>query len=167
VLVDPARQRNFKAYAGCALLKPNRAEAASASGIEITDADSMKAAAQKLMRITKAKHLIITQGGDGMTIFGKSAEPIHVAGLSRPVFDITGAGDTVLSLLGYVLAGGGTIEEAAEIANVAGRRRRNNRGSRRDRERSGRPCRRKDRGRARDKSGNNSGTAWLLSHRIA
>ncbi len=120
VLVDPARQRNFKAYAGCALLKPNRAEAALASGIEITDVDSMKAAAQKLMRITKAKHLIITQGGDGMTIFGKGAEPIHIAGLSRPVFDITGAGDTVLSLLGYVLAGGGTIEEAAEIANVAG-----------------------------------------------
>jgi len=63
---------------------------------------------------------VITQGGEGMTLFRKAADPVHIAGLSRPVCYITGAGDTVLSLLGYVLAGGGTIEEAAEIANIAG-----------------------------------------------
>ncbi len=120
VLVDPARRRNFRVYAGCTVLKPNRAEAAEASGIDIVDVDSMEAAAGKLQRMTRARHVVITQGGDGMTVFGKSAAPIHVAGLSRPVYDITGAGDTVLSLMGYVLAGGGTIKEAAEIANLAG-----------------------------------------------
>jgi D-beta-D-heptose 7-phosphate kinase/D-beta-D-heptose 1-phosphate adenosyltransferase len=55
-----------------------------------------------------------------MTIFRQKKAPVHVPALERPVFDVTGAGDTVLSLLGFVLAAGGTIEEAAEIANVAG-----------------------------------------------
>jgi D-beta-D-heptose 7-phosphate kinase/D-beta-D-heptose 1-phosphate adenosyltransferase len=119
VLVDPARQRDFRSYNGCTVLKPNSAEAAKASGIEIVDRPSLEAAARKLLNITRAKYLVITQGNEGMTIFRKAAKPVHIAGLSRPVFDITGAGDTVLSLLGYVLAGGGTIEEAAEIANVA------------------------------------------------
>ena len=118
-LVDPARRRDFRIYAGCAALKPNLAEAAEASGVEITDIDSLEAAAKKILRATRAGHLVITQGGAGLTVFGKDAVPIHVAALSRPVYDITGAGDTVLSLVGYVLAGGGSIEEAAEIANVA------------------------------------------------
>jgi len=120
VLVDPARQRDFRVYKGCTVLKPNLAEASAASGMDIADAASMKAAARKLLNTSKAGRLVITQGGEGMTLFRKAADPVHIAGLSRPVFDITGAGDTVLSLLGYVLAGGGTIEEAAEIANIAG-----------------------------------------------
>jgi len=119
-LVDPARDRDFRAYAGCAVLKPNRAEAEIASGIKIEDASSLGRAAEKLLKLSRAKNLVITRGGDGMTIFRKGGKPVHVAGLSRPVYDVTGAGDTVLSVLGYALAGGGTIEEAAEIANVAG-----------------------------------------------
>ena len=120
VLVDPARGRSFRAYAGCTVLKPNLAETEDAAGISITDATILEEAAQKLLRLSRARNLVITQGGDGISIFRKGADPVHVAGLSRPVYDVTGAGDTVLSLLGYVHAGGGTIVEAAEIANVAG-----------------------------------------------
>ena len=120
VLVDPARRRDIRIYSGCTVLKPNRAEAAAAAGGDIADMDSLEAAAKKLLRLSKARYLIITQGGDGMTIFRKGSDPVHIAGLSRPVYDITGAGDAVLSVLGFVLAGGGTIEEAAETANVAG-----------------------------------------------
>ncbi len=120
VLVDPAQGRSFKAYSGCAVLKPNLAEAEAASGIKISDDGALEQAAKKLLRDSRAEHLIITRGGDGMAIFKKGAESIRIAGLSRPVFDVTGAGDTVLSLLGYILAGGGTVEEASEIANVAG-----------------------------------------------
>lgn len=120
VLIDPARQRNVAVYKGCTVLKPNLAEARSASGIEITDGVSLEKATRKLLNLTKAEHLVITQGAEGMTIFRKGARAVQVAGLSRPVYDITGAGDTVISLLAYVLAGGGTIEEAAELANVAG-----------------------------------------------
>ena len=119
VLVDPARDRGFRAYAGCTVLKPNLAEASAAAGIKITDVKTLEEAAEIILRQSKAKNLVITQGGDGITIFKKGAEPVHVAGLSRPVYDVTGAGDTVLSLLGFVLAGRGNILEATEIANVA------------------------------------------------
>lgn len=120
VLVDPARNRSIESYKRCTVLKPNRSEAALAAGMKIADEASLEAAAKRLLDISQAGYVLVTEGGNGMTVFRKSAEPLHVAGLSRPVYDITGAGDTVLSLLGYVLAGGGTIEEAAEIANVAG-----------------------------------------------
>ncbi|MBI4830613.1 MAG: bifunctional heptose 7-phosphate kinase/heptose 1-phosphate adenyltransferase, partial [Candidatus Lindowbacteria bacterium] len=120
VLVDPARRRDVVSYKGCTVLKPNRAEAALATGIEIVDRVSLETAAKRLLEASRAKYVVITQGSDGMTIFKNSAVPVHIAGLSRPVYDITGAGDTILSVLGYVLAGKGTIEEAAEIANVAG-----------------------------------------------
>ncbi len=119
-LVDPARDRDCRVYAGCTLLKPNIAEAAAAAGLKVANIETLEAAAKKLFRLSRANNLVITQGGDGMTIFSKGAAPVHVAGLSRPVYDVTGAGDTVLSLLGYVLAGGGSILEAAEIANIAG-----------------------------------------------
>jgi D-beta-D-heptose 7-phosphate kinase/D-beta-D-heptose 1-phosphate adenosyltransferase len=119
VLIDPARDRDFRAYAGCTVLKPNLAEASAAAGIKITDIKTLEEAAKVILRQSRAKNLVITQGGDGMTIFRKAADPVHVAGLRRPVYDVTGAGDTVLSLLGYVLAGRGDIVAAAEIANLA------------------------------------------------
>jgi D-beta-D-heptose 7-phosphate kinase/D-beta-D-heptose 1-phosphate adenosyltransferase len=119
VLVDPARQRDYRCYRGCTVLKPNKLEASEASGIDISDGTSLKQAGNRLRKMTGTRYVVITQGADGLTIFGKTDEPIHIAGLARPVFDITGAGDTVLSLLGYMLAVGGTIEEAAHIANVA------------------------------------------------
>jgi D-beta-D-heptose 7-phosphate kinase/D-beta-D-heptose 1-phosphate adenosyltransferase len=119
LIVDPARDRNFRMYEGCTVLKPNRVEAEAASGISIKDETSLTVAARKLLRKARARHVVITQGGEGMTVFGKRTEPVHVAGLRRPVYDVTGAGDTVLSLLGYILGGGGSIEEAARIANVA------------------------------------------------
>jgi D-beta-D-heptose 7-phosphate kinase/D-beta-D-heptose 1-phosphate adenosyltransferase len=120
VLVDPAMKRDVRMYSGCTVLKPNRIEAAAASGIDIRDQTSLEKAAQKILKLSKAESLLITQGGRGITIFRKNRIPVHVPALERPVFDVTGAGDTVLSVLGYVLAGGGTIEEAAEIANIAG-----------------------------------------------
>jgi D-beta-D-heptose 7-phosphate kinase/D-beta-D-heptose 1-phosphate adenosyltransferase len=118
-LVDPALRRDPRIYSGCTVLKPNTTEAAAASGIDIKDQGSLEASAARLLKISKAQNLVITQGSEGMTIFRTTHAPLHVPALSRPVFDVTGAGDTVLSLLGYVLSGGGTIEEAAEIANVA------------------------------------------------
>lgn len=119
ILIDPALRRDIRLYAGCTVLKPNRSEAAAASGIEISDEATVQAAAAKLLKIAKPHNLVITQGSGGMTVFRKMRPPVHVPALERPVFDVTGAGDTVLSLLGYVLSGGGTIEEAAEIANIA------------------------------------------------
>ncbi|GAB4341622.1 MAG: D-glycero-beta-D-manno-heptose-7-phosphate kinase [Candidatus Abyssubacteria bacterium] len=119
VLVDPARQRDYRCYKGCTVLKPNKNEAAEASGIDIHDNASLQRAGARLRKMTGARDVVITQGAEGLTILGKTTGPVHVTGLARPVFDITGAGDTVLSLLGYVLAVGGTIDEAAHIANVA------------------------------------------------
>jgi D-beta-D-heptose 7-phosphate kinase/D-beta-D-heptose 1-phosphate adenosyltransferase len=120
ILIDPSLSRDARLYAGCTVLKPNRFEAATASDIEIKDWDSLLIAARKLMKIAKPQSLVITQGGEGMTIFQPKKAPVHVPALERAVFDVTGAGDTVLSLLGYVLSGGGTISEASELANVAG-----------------------------------------------
>ncbi len=117
--IDPALRRDPRVYSGCTVLKPNEAEAGAGAGIEIRDEESLKLAAEKLLKVVRPQYLVITRGDKGMTIFRKGAPAQHVTALSKPVFDVTGAGDTVLSLLGYVLAGDGTIEEAAEIANVA------------------------------------------------
>jgi D-beta-D-heptose 7-phosphate kinase/D-beta-D-heptose 1-phosphate adenosyltransferase len=119
VFIDPARERDFGLYRGCTLLKPNLAEARSASAVDIVDEKSLEKAGRTLLRKTDAAHCVITRGGEGMTVFSKGARPFHVAGLIRPVYDITGAGDTVISLLSYGIGGGGAIEEAAELANVA------------------------------------------------
>jgi rfaE bifunctional protein kinase chain/domain len=71
------------------------------------------------MDLISCLYLIIKRGEQGMTVFQKGKRPIHIPTVAREVFDVTGAGDTVIAAAALALLAGGTIEQAASIANVA------------------------------------------------
>ncbi len=116
VLVDP-KGRDYSKYRGATLVTPNRKEASEATGIEICDEESLKRAGFKLKNDLNLDMAMITLSEEGMAIFDESMRTIPT--VAKEVYDVTGAGDTVLSTLGFVLAAGGKIDEAARIANAA------------------------------------------------
>jgi D-beta-D-heptose 7-phosphate kinase/D-beta-D-heptose 1-phosphate adenosyltransferase len=116
VLVDP-KGRDYSKYRGATLVTPNKKEASEATGIEIVDAESLKKAGFELKNGLDLDMAMITLSEEGMAIFDETMRTIPT--VAREVYDVTGAGDTVLSTLGFVLAAGGDIDEAARIANAA------------------------------------------------
>jgi D-beta-D-heptose 7-phosphate kinase/D-beta-D-heptose 1-phosphate adenosyltransferase len=117
-VVDPKKE-NYRNYRFPTLITPNKDEASEASGVEIRDEKSLGAAGKKLLRLWRAKAVLITRGPDGMSLFRPGARAKHFSTESRDVFDVTGAGDTVVAVCALVLACGGSYESAAVIANVA------------------------------------------------
>ena len=119
VVVDP-KGLDYSRYRGAALITPNRKEAGLAAGIAIeTDAD-LDRAAQTIMTASGVSRLLITCGKDGMVLFREGAAPHRIAAEARQVFDVSGAGDTVLAVMGLALAAGADYPEAAALANTAG-----------------------------------------------
>ena len=117
-VVDPKKE-NFTRYRCATLITPNKSEAADAAGIDIRDNATLLAAGTKLLRHWRAQGVLITRGADGMSLFRPHRKPRHFPTEPRDVFDVTGAGDTVVAVCALVLAGGGNFESAAVIANVA------------------------------------------------
>lgn len=118
VLVDP-KGTDYTRYNGATLLTPNRKEAEAASGIAITDAASLAQAATVIMGATGLKHLLITRSEEGMSLFSSGGEMVHIPTIAREVFDVSGAGDTVLATLAVGIASGLSMAESARLANVA------------------------------------------------
>jgi len=118
VIVDP-KGLNFDKYAGATAMTPNKREASLAAGNEIVDHDSLVSAGEKLLHETAVKALLVTCGTEGMVLFEQGKAPFRIRAEARQVFDVSGAGDTVVSVLGLGLASGGSFKEAAELANVA------------------------------------------------
>jgi len=118
VLVDP-KGSDFTRYSGATLLTPNRKEAEVASGISITDTASLAEAATAIMGSTGLQHLLITRSEEGMSLFSRDGEVVHIPTVAREVFDVSGAGDTVLATLAVGVASGLTMAESARLANVA------------------------------------------------
>ncbi|MDA8132334.1 MAG: D-glycero-beta-D-manno-heptose-7-phosphate kinase [Elusimicrobia bacterium] len=122
VFVDP-KVEHFQLYRGVACITPNTSEAFG--GMRLTQRDGQPAAEQLGRTIVKklaCRSLLITQGEHGMTLFtrrGASVDSVHIPTRAREVFDVTGAGDTVISTLALTWAAGGTPEEAATAANFA------------------------------------------------
>ncbi len=117
VVVDP--KTNVSAFRGAALLKPNLREAETLSGVTIrTRADLAKAVARLRRRIGGGA-VVVTRGGEGMTVFDSEAEGIDVHTVAREVFDVQGAGDTSIAALALALRAGATLLEAAVLANAA------------------------------------------------
>ena len=115
--VDP-KMNNFSAYHGAYMVTPNTKEAEYASGIPITNESSLVAAGQKLLRSQALDYLLITRGKQGMTLFeGQNCS--HIPTVAREVFDVTGAGDTVVAVLTLAVASGASVSEAAVLANHA------------------------------------------------
>ena len=118
VIVDP-KTGDFSRYRGATLLTPNRKEAARAAGIDITDEASLIEAARRIMQTAELEKLLITMGADGMVLFDGDRPPYRIDTRARQVYDVSGAGDTVLAVLGLVMAAGGSFEEAMVMANTA------------------------------------------------
>ncbi len=118
VLADP-KGLDFKKYEGVTLITPNRKEASLASKIEIVDDRTMCEAASHIMEKTRTDKLLITLGKDGMALFEGSTAPYRIGTEARQVFDVSGAGDTVLAVMGLALASGSSFRQAAALANTA------------------------------------------------
>ncbi len=118
VALDPKLNR-FHLYHDVTIVTPNSQEASVASGIEIVDEDSLKRAGEKLLDRFNAEAVLITRGEDGMALFEKGGSEILVPTTAREVFDVTGAGDTVIGVMALVLSQGASFSEAAVISNFA------------------------------------------------
>jgi rfaE bifunctional protein kinase chain/domain len=118
VLVDP-KLRNFFFYRDAKVVTPNAAEASSASGIPISDIPSLRKAGRLLMKRLRCDALVITRGEEGMAIFEPHQEPFLVPTVAKEVYDVTGAGDTVIGTMALALATGASVKTAASLANEA------------------------------------------------
>jgi D-beta-D-heptose 7-phosphate kinase/D-beta-D-heptose 1-phosphate adenosyltransferase len=117
-IVDPKKE-NYERYRSPTLITPNHSEASEASGIRITDERSLIAAGKKLLRKWRAGAVLITRGAAGMSLFRPGSPVKHFPTEPRPVFEVTGAGDTVVAVCALVLAGGARYADAAVLANLA------------------------------------------------
>ncbi|MGC1380707.1 MAG: D-glycero-beta-D-manno-heptose-7-phosphate kinase [Candidatus Baltobacteraceae bacterium] len=118
VLADPKPQ-NIGLFAGVTCVAPNAAEAATITGVAIVDDASLERAGLRLIEMLECRYAVITRGEHGMALFGKSGERLQIPSVARTVYDVSGAGDTVIAVLGLALAAGAPIEQAMQLANFA------------------------------------------------
>lgn len=117
VIVDP-KGKDYSKYSGAYLLTPNKKEAELASGIEIENDDNLKEALQTIKDVANLEVSVITLSENGISIL-EDKEVIVKPTVAREVYDVTGAGDTVLASLGFALSLGQDIYSSVEFANLA------------------------------------------------
>jgi D-beta-D-heptose 7-phosphate kinase/D-beta-D-heptose 1-phosphate adenosyltransferase len=117
VLVDP-KGKDYSKYNGATVLTPNRHEAADACGINESEPDHVLRSGAKLLGQLNCEALLITRGDEGMSLF-MGERVLHLPTTARRVYDVTGAGDTVIAALAGCMAAGADLPTAAKIANVA------------------------------------------------
>jgi D-beta-D-heptose 7-phosphate kinase/D-beta-D-heptose 1-phosphate adenosyltransferase len=118
VCVDP-KMKNFSAYRPATIITPNTAEAEQASGITISGNRGLLRAGKKILRESGIEHLLVTRGEEGMALFESESKVTCIPTVAKEVFDVTGAGDTVISILALSLVAGLSILEAAVLSNIA------------------------------------------------
>jgi D-beta-D-heptose 7-phosphate kinase/D-beta-D-heptose 1-phosphate adenosyltransferase len=118
LIVDP-KSRDFRRYAGADLLTPNRGELAAATGISGEDDASVASAAREAIKYARLGAVLATRGERGMTLVAGDSPPLHLSAEAREVFDVSGAGDTVIATLASALAAGADLAQAARLANTA------------------------------------------------
>lgn len=120
VFVDP-KQRDVAVYAGATVLSPNLKELAAACGVEHFDSDQhIIEAASHLARTHQFLYVLVTRGESGMTLVDAQGLIAHYPAVAQEVFDVSGAGDTVIATLAAAYAAGAPMAQAAELANYAG-----------------------------------------------
>ncbi len=117
VFADP-KGNDYSKYAGATLITPNKKEASIATSIDISSEDALVEAGNKLKNSLDLKYAFITLSEEGMAIFGEEGMT-KIPTVAREVFDVTGAGDTVIASLGFAYAHGLDIKDAAHFANEA------------------------------------------------
>lgn len=118
VIVDPKR-RDFSAYRGATVITPNLAELELATGERCATTEDVVRAGSSLLELLDGGAVLVTRGAAGMTLLRPNVPPVHTHARARAVFDVTGAGDTVVSTLALALATGIDITVAIDIASVA------------------------------------------------
>jgi D-beta-D-heptose 7-phosphate kinase/D-beta-D-heptose 1-phosphate adenosyltransferase len=118
VTADP-KPANIELFAGVTCVAPNAAEAGGAAGVAIKDDASLERAGAALLRRLACRYVVVTRGERGMALFGADGERMLIPSVARTVFDVSGAGDTVIAVLTLALAASAPIGLAMQLANFA------------------------------------------------
>jgi D-beta-D-heptose 7-phosphate kinase/D-beta-D-heptose 1-phosphate adenosyltransferase len=118
VIVDPGR-KDFSLYRGASIITPNRQEAEAFVGMSIKERNEIEDAGRKILSEVVEEAVLITLGEDGMCLLEKTGGIVHIPTIAREVYDVCGAGDTVVATLALALSCGATLQEAASLANLA------------------------------------------------
>lgn len=117
VLIDP-KGTDFERYSGATILTPNRSEFEAVAGKQTTE-EEIELAAHKMINDYSFDHLLVTRSEQGMSFFSESYKNFHLPTQAREVYDVTGAGDTVIATLATSLAAGCNFEQACKLSNMA------------------------------------------------
>jgi D-beta-D-heptose 7-phosphate kinase/D-beta-D-heptose 1-phosphate adenosyltransferase len=118
VAVDP-KESHFYQYKSVSVVTPNVHEAARATRLDIRDLARLEQAGRQLLQELASEAVLITRGPEGMSLFRADHATLHIPTLAREVYDVTGAGDTVVAAFALARVAGATLEEAAVISNAA------------------------------------------------
>lgn len=119
VVVDP-KGNDYRRYAGATLVTPNRRELTEATGQSAASDEAIVETASALIASSGVKGVLVTRSQDGMSLVrGDGSDPLHLPATAREVYDVSGAGDTVVATLAAALGSGIAIEDACRLANVA------------------------------------------------
>ncbi len=118
VLVDP-KGKNYHKYQGATILTPNLKEITEACGLDESESNLVEQSGKQLLATLGLKALLITQGEEGMLLLEKNKKSVHLTARARKVYDVTGAGDTVIATLAVAIGAGYSFAESSNAANVA------------------------------------------------
>ncbi len=118
-IADPKRER-FGVYSGVSILTPNQAELAAATGRPCASDAEVEASARQVLSECGIDAMMVTRSEKGLTLVPRDGEAAHLPAKALEVFDVSGAGDTVVAVTAVALAAGAELGVAAELANVAG-----------------------------------------------
>jgi D-beta-D-heptose 7-phosphate kinase/D-beta-D-heptose 1-phosphate adenosyltransferase len=119
IIVDP-KSKDFARYRGATVLTPNQMELQQACGQECRGDERVVDGAQRILAQGICGAMVVTRGKDGMSIVQTQGDAVHLSTAERQVFDVSGAGDTVVAVLSLGLAAGAGMVDAAALANIAG-----------------------------------------------
>ena len=117
VVVDP-KGTDYAKYSGATVITPNAHDAGQAANVHVHDDRDLLEAARRITAVCDGARLLVTRGAAGMTLFGPD-ERADIAAEAHEVYDVTGAGDTVVAVLAVALGQGLTLEDAVRVANAA------------------------------------------------
>jgi rfaE bifunctional protein kinase chain/domain len=117
IAVDP-KPNNISIFSGITIITPNKKEASEATNVSIDSKEALSHAGMELLSMLNAKAVLITRGEEGMSLF-EHGEEASIPTVAKEVYDVTGAGDTVVGVVTLALAAGANFKEAAVMANVA------------------------------------------------
>lgn len=118
VIVDPKVQ-HADFYRSFTMITPNHHEASEMSGIEIQDEETLVSAGKTLLQQLQCETVLITRGQEGMSLFHRDGQIVHIPTVAQRVYDVTGAGDTVIATISLGIVAGLSQEDAALLANLA------------------------------------------------